>query len=106
MLARLLKSHPYLLAAICFLVLTIAMTWPLVTHLNTHITPGQQPALSVAYLNLWTLAWNHHWLKGQAQTYWDANQFYPHQKTLAYSEPQFGMAVLTFPLVCLVVCHL
>ena len=32
------------------------------------------------YLNLWTLAWNHRWLKGQTPSYWDANQFFPHQK--------------------------
>ena len=101
MLTRLLESHPHLSAAICFLVLTIAMTWPIAAYLNTHVTPGHQPAISVAYLNLWTLAWNHHWLKGHAENYWDANQFYPHQKTLAYSEPQFGMGLLTFPLACL-----
>ena len=98
MLTRVLKSHPHQLAAACFLVLTVAMTWPVATRLNTHVTPGQQPAISVAYLNLWTLAWNHHWFKAQAENYWDANQFYPHQKTLAYSEPQFGMGLLTFPL--------
>ena len=98
MLTKLLKSHPHLLAGICFLVLTVAMTWPIVMHLNTHVTPGQQPVMTVPYLNLWTLAWNHHWLKGHADSYWDANLFYPHQRTLAYSEPQFGMALLTVPL--------
>ena len=98
MLTRLLKSHRHVLAAACFLVLTVAMTWPIVTRLNTHVTPGQQPAISVAYLNLWTLAWNHRWFKGEAENYWDANQFYPHQETLAYSEPQFGMGLLMFPL--------
>ncbi|MCY3724692.1 MAG: hypothetical protein OXG97_20955 [Candidatus Poribacteria bacterium] len=101
MLIRLLKSHPHLLAGLCFWVLTVAMTWPVAMHLNTHVTPGQQPVMTVPYLNLWTLAWNHHWLKGQADSYWDANLFYPHQKTLAYSEPQLGMGLLTFPLVFL-----
>ncbi|MEH0007929.1 MAG: hypothetical protein V6Z82_04325 [Flavobacteriales bacterium] len=101
MFERLLKSHPHLLAATCFLVITLAMAWPVARRLNTHVTPGHEPAISVAYLNLWTVAWNHHWLKGHVDKYWDANQFYPHQKTLAYSEPQFGMGLLTFPLVCL-----
>ena len=78
--------------------LTIGMTWPVAQHLNTHVTPGQQPVMTVPYLNLWTLAWNHRWLRGDTESYWDANLFYPHQKTLAYSEPQFGMGLLTAPL--------
>ena len=96
--SQLLRSLPHLIAGFCFLVLTMVMTWPIVTRLNTHVTPGQQRVMTVPYLNLWTLAWNHHWLKGNTDTYWDANQFYPHRKTLAYSEPQFGMGLLTFPL--------
>lgn len=95
------RSRPHLLAGLCFLVFTVAMTWPLATRLNTHVTPGQQPVMTVPYLNLWTLAWNHHWLIGEADNYWNANLFYPHQKTLAYSEPQFGMGLLTVPLVFL-----
>ncbi|MYK42744.1 MAG: YfhO family protein [Gammaproteobacteria bacterium] len=80
-----------------FFLLTIGMTWPFILQLNTHVTPGQQPAMSVSYLGLWTLAWNHHWIRGQADGYWDANHFAPHRKTLAYSEPQFGIGLLTFP---------
>ena len=91
----------HLLAAVLFCILTIGMTWPLILKLNTHVTSGQQPAMSVPYLNLWTLAWNHHWLKGETATYWDANHFFPHQKTLAYSEPQLGIGLLTFPVVLL-----
>ena len=92
-------AHPHLLAGILFFSLTIGMTWPLVTHVNTHVTPGQQPAMTVPYLNLWTLAWNHQWLSGQTQNYWDANLFSPHRKTLAYSEPQFATSILTYPFV-------
>lgn len=94
-------SHPHLLAGILFFLLTVGMTWPLITQLNTHVTPGQQPAMEVPYLNLWTLAWNHQWIRGQAPSYWDANIFFPHQKTLAYSEPQFATGLLTAPLVFL-----
>ena len=93
------KPSPHFLAVVLFCLLTIGMTWPLTLQLNTHVTPGQQPAMTVPYLNLWTLAWNHHWLQGQAESYWNANQFFPHQKTLAYSEPQLGTALLTFPVV-------
>ena len=89
----------HVLAGTIFCVLTLGMTWPLPRQLNTHVTPGQQPAMAVSYLGLWTLAWNHHWLQGQAASYWDANHFFPHQKTLAYSESQLGIALLTFPIV-------
>ena len=90
---------PHLLAVVFFCILTVGMTWPLPLRLATHTTPGQQPAMSVTYLGLWTLAWNHHYLRGEATSYWDANHLYPHQKTLAYSEPQFGIGLLTFPVV-------
>ena len=101
MLQRLLKSYPHLLAVFCFLMLTVVMTWPITARLSTHVTPGQQRVMTVPYLNLWTLAWNHHWLKGHAESYWDANLYYPSQKTLAYSEPQFGLGLITVPLVYL-----
>ena len=93
------KWFPHFIAAVFFSIIILGMTWPLPLHLHTHVTPGQQPALTVPYLNLWTLAWNHHWLKGQASSYWDANIFFPHRKTLAYSEPQLGTSLLTFPIV-------
>ncbi len=93
------KTYPHLLAVVVFCLLTVGMTWPLILRVNTHVTPGQQPAMTVPYLNLWTLAWNHRWLKGETSSYWDANQFFPHQKTLAYSEPQLGTSLLTFPVV-------
>lgn len=93
------KWFPHFIAAVFFCILTLGMTWPLALHLHTHVTTGQQPALTVPYLNLWTLSWNHHWLKGQIANYWDANIFFPHLKTLAYSEPQLGTAILTFPVV-------
>ena len=96
-----LKVKPlrHVLAAVLFFLLTIGMTWPFILQLHTHVTPGQQPAMSVSYLGLWTLAWNHHWIRGQADSYWDANHLTPHRKTLAYSEPQFGIGLLTFPVV-------
>ena len=95
------RFHPHLLAGILFLMLTIGMTWPLITKMNTHVTSGQQPAMAVPYLNLWTLAWNHQWIHGETDSYWDANLFFPHQKTLAYSEPQFATGLLTAPFVFL-----
>ena len=97
----LMASRPHLLAGILFFVLTVAMTWPLITRLSTHVTPGQQSAMTVPYFNLWTLAWNHHWFSGGVPNYWDANIFFPHQRTLAFSEPQFVTSMVTYPVVLL-----
>ena len=87
-----------------YLVLLLALTWPLVSRMTTHVATGDHPTTMVAHLNLWTLAWNHHWLDslvsrgGEAVSYWDANNFAPHQGTLAYSEAQFGTSLLSWPL--------
>lgn len=94
-----ITPQPHLQAGMLFFVLTIGMTFPLVTQLNTHVPPGQQATLTVPYLNLWTLAWNHRWLSNPSLDYWNANSFYPHRKTIAYSEPQFATGLLTLPLV-------
>ena len=93
----LMTSRPHLLAGVLFFVLTVGMTWPLMTRLSTHVTLGQQPAMTVPYFNLWTLAWNHHWLSGEVPNYWDANIYFPHQRTLAFSEPQLLTSALTYP---------
>lgn len=93
------KLYPHFFAVMIFCILTVGMTWPLILRLHTHVTPGQQPVMTVPYFNLWTLAWNHHWLKDETSSYWDANQFFPHEKTLAYSEPQLATSLFTFPLV-------
>ena len=85
----------HLLAGFLFCLLTVGMTWPLVTHLNTHVTSGQQPAMTVPYFNLWTLAWNNYWFSEKTENYWDANIFFPHQKALAFSEPQFATGIFT-----------
>ena len=92
--------HLHLLAASLLLSAVLAMTWPLVHRLNTHVPTGHTMS-AVPHLNLWTLAWNHRWFGSASENYWDANQFHPFPKVLAYSEPQFGTAVLTLPLVIL-----
>ncbi len=86
-------------AALIYLILALAVTWPLAKNLNSHVTPGEQSIVMVSQLNLWTLAWNHHWMRAPLQTaYWDSNNFYPHRYALAYSEPQFLTSLITLPL--------
>jgi len=86
------------LTAVLLLFLVIGMTWPLASKFTTHVAPGEISIRMVSNLNLWTLAWNYQWIEGRVPDYWDANVFYPHRGTLAYSEPQFGTALLTFPI--------
>ncbi len=91
-----------LFIGIIYLLLVLMMTWPLAARLSTHVTPGHQGILMVSQLNVWTLAWNHHWMQHPSKnSYWHSNNFYPHQYALAYSEPQFATSFLTLPLALL-----
>lgn len=94
------RYHLHLLATVLLMCVVLAMTWPLAHRLGTHVPTGSTMT-AVPHLNLWTLAWNHRWFGSASESYWDANQFYPFPNVLAYSEPQFGTAVLTLPLVIL-----
>ena len=72
------RLDPYLVTLI-FLALTIALTWPLAKGLTRDI-PGD---LGDPLFNAWVLAWDAtHFGRGWLQ----ANIFYPHPLTLAYSE--------------------
>ena len=92
------RYYSHLLAAVLLMCVVFGMTWPIPRHLNTHVPTGHTTP-AVPHLNLWTLAWNHRWFGSASESYWNANQFHPFPKVLAYSEPQFGTAVLTLPLV-------
>ncbi len=75
-----------------FLVLTAAMTWPWAAHLrDTSFDAGD------SYLNSWTLAWDFHQTFRDPLHLFDANIFYPYKDTLAFSEHQWGLALLFFP---------
>ncbi len=75
-----------------FLVLTAAMTWPWVAHLrDTSFDPGD------SYLGSWVLAWDFHQTFRDPLHLFDANVFFPYRDTLAFSENQYGTALLFFP---------
>ena len=75
-----------------FLVLTFAMTWPWVAHLRDASYDAGD-----SYLNAWTLAWDFHQTFRDPLHLFDANIFYPYKDTLAFSEHEWGIAVLFFP---------
>lgn len=75
-----------------FLLLSAAMTYPLVLHFSTAVSNLGDPLF-----NAWVLAWGHHQLFADPLHFFDANIFYPHRLSLAYSEHLFASALLSLP---------
>lgn len=75
-----------------YALLTIAATWPLITHLDVAVADPGDP-----FINAWTIDWVQHALLSDAEMF-DANIFHPHPNTLAFSEHLFGLAVVSLPL--------
>lgn len=70
-----------------FVALAVAMAFPQVSRLTTHV-PGDY---GDAMLNLWILRWVAHAApQGWAQM-WDTNIFYPADNTLAWSDPLLAL---------------
>src|SRR6266850_8317757 len=79
-----------------FLALTIVMTWPWVTPLRDAAPDPGDP-----YLNSWILWWDYHQTFHSPLNLFHANIFYPYRYTLAFSENNYGIALLFFPLFAL-----
>jgi hypothetical protein len=77
-----------------YLVLTVAMTWPLAPRMTTDIAAD----LGDPVLNAWILAWDATHL---GRGLWDANIFHPHPYALAYSEHLLAQAIQILPLYAL-----
>ena len=77
----------------CFGVFTVAMTWPWVLHLRDAVADKGDP-----YMIAWTLWWDFHQTFHNPLHLFDANVFYPYRYTLAFSENDYGIAMLFFPL--------
>src|SRR5262245_6161462 len=75
------------------LVSTCLLTHPLVTKMNrvgrTNTGDGQ--------FSIWNVAWVAHALTTDGGDVYDANIFYPHRNTLAFSEPNLGAGILAIP---------
>lgn len=75
-----------------FCALTAILTYPLILHLATAVTNPGDPLF-----NSWTLAWGVQALLTDPLRLFDANIFYPHARTLAYSDHLVGSALLAAP---------
>src|SRR5690242_21767872 len=80
-------------AAVCVL-LAVIHTWPLALNPARHSRHDNADAL----LNEWIMAWIAHQAPRDPLHLFDANIFYPEQRTLAYSEPLIVPALMGAPL--------
>ncbi len=78
---------------VVFLALTSLMTWPWVTRLRDAVSDNGDP-----YAFAWTLWWDYHQTFHDPLNLFHANIFFPYRYTLAFTEHDFGIALLFFPL--------
>lgn len=73
--------------------LTVALTWPITPHIRSvaRVDSGD------GQWNIWNIAWVARTVLRAPQDLYDANIFYPHEKTLAHSENNFGAGTLVSP---------
>ena len=81
---------------VAFLAMTALMTWPWVTSLRDAVADNGDP-----YMIAWTLWWDYHQTFHDPLRLFHANVFFPYQYTLAFSEHDYGIALLCFPLFAL-----
>ena len=76
-----------------FLTLTLLLTYPLVVQMGSAVKDPGDPLL-----NAWTISWNvEQVVTGNLAGFFDANIFYPHPKTLAYSEFLIPQSIVAAP---------
>jgi hypothetical protein len=90
------KAHPLALAALGYLLITLAYTWPL----PRHILHGVAHDAGDPILNAWILWWN---TKAIPLTtmWWNAPIFYPATGALAFSEHLLGESLISAPIIAL-----
>lgn len=80
------------LVFLAFLALTALMTWPWITRMATHVTDPGDP-----YINSWILWWDYHATFNEPWNLFHGNIFFPYRYSLAFSEHNYGIALLVFP---------
>jgi hypothetical protein len=86
--------HHRLLAALAaYSSLTLLYTWPLATHVSTHLPHD----LGDPLISSWILWWHAH-ATPFTRTWWDGLAFFPAHGALAFSDHRVGLALVTTPL--------
>jgi hypothetical protein len=81
---------------LAFVALTALMTWPWVLFLRDAVADPGDP-----YMISWSLWWDYHQTFNDPLRLFHGNVFYPYRYTLAFSENDYGIALLFFPLFAL-----
>lgn len=85
---------PVVLAAAAYVLLTIALTWPLALHPRTIVPNDPGDPL----LNTWIFSWNARTVP-LSDRWWNAPQFHPLDGATAYTEHLLGLAPITSPII-------
>ncbi len=85
-----------ILVLLFFCILTVTLTWPVSLQMGTAIRDPGDPLL-----NTWILAWDVHQLLTSPGKLFEANIFYPHESTLAYSEHMFANSLIALPVIAI-----
>jgi len=81
-----------LAVALLFIILAIAMTWPLAPNIKQAVFDPSDP-----FYTTWTLDWDYYATVHHLPLF-QANAFYPAKYALAFSEHLYGIAMFLFPL--------
>jgi hypothetical protein len=81
-----LSRRELLLAALASVALAVLTSWPLVLHMSSRIAPDLGDPVRTA----WQVAWVGHAMLHQPLHIFDANVFYPHPLSLAFSDSLLG----------------
>lgn len=88
-------------ATLLYVAATLALTWPLITVVQTEIAADMGDPVLVCWILLWTSGQVFSFLSGDFNAlsrYWHGNIFYPETLTLAYSEHFTAQMVQALPL--------
>lgn len=86
------RGNALLSATALLTAMTIIMTWPQALYMGTRVA-----AHGDAFLSMWRLQWITHALSTNVRSLFDGNIFYPHTRTLAYTDATLLEGLLAFP---------
>ncbi len=87
-----LSAREILLAALGGVLLAVITSWPLILHLPSRISPDLGDPVRTA----WEVAWVGHAMLNDPLHLFNANAFYPHPRSLAFSDSLLGYGPAAF----------
>ena len=88
------RARELLFATVIAFALTVIFTWPLASRFST---AGRLDTGDGRY-SIWNISWVAHALTTDPNELWNANIFYPHTGTLAFSEPNLVAGLIATPM--------